>query len=368
MNDPDRAARARPLRLLHFFPSFAFGGQQVRLALLAKSLGDAYAHHIISLGADISAAHLMDAQVDALTPPKSSFVSVSALTELKAAIRESDPDIVCTYNWGSIEAVIANRIGPRKPHIHFEDGFGPDESVDRQLAKRAVFRRLALGRSIVVTPSKTLERLALEKWRLSPQKVRYIANGVSIERFSVPARVYDRGSFVIGSVGALRPEKNFRRLLRAVKEVSEELDMRLSLVGDGPETDLLKQEAASLGLNVEMPGATSEPETAYASFDLFVMSSDTEQMPLSLIEAMAAGLPVVATDVGDIRHMVSEENKRFITPREDEGALSASIAELAAAPALRAQLGRANAKKAADDYSLEKMAAQYDALFRSLNE
>ena len=97
-------------------------------------------------------------------------------------LRAHRPDLLITYNWGSLEWAMAN--WPRLvPHVHIEDGFGPEEA-DRQLLRRVWTRRLLLSNSRVVVPSRTLERIALHVWKLSPSRVRYIPNGVDCQRFS----------------------------------------------------------------------------------------------------------------------------------------------------------------------------------------
>src|SRR5262249_33719656 len=149
------------------------------------------------------------------------------------------------------------------------------------------------------------------------------------------------------TVAALRAEKNVARLLRAVAAVP---GCRLVIVGDGPERPALAALAAGLGIadRVSFAGHQAETPDFYARFDLFALSSDTEQMPLSVIEAMASGLPVAATDVGDVRQMLTAENAPFVTALDDS-ALAAAIGALAADGALRRRLGAANVQKARRD-------------------
>jgi glycosyltransferase involved in cell wall biosynthesis len=111
-----------------------------------------------------------------------------------------------------------------------------------------------------------------------------------------------------------------------------------------------------------LPGETREPEHAYAQMDVFALSSDTEQAPLSLMEAMAAGLPVVATDVGDVKEMVSDPNRAFVVPPKDEAAFSRALSRLLSDATLRRELGAANAAKARAEFGAERMAEHYRRL------
>jgi glycosyltransferase involved in cell wall biosynthesis len=110
-------------------------------------------------------------------------------------------------------------------------------------------------------------------------------------------------------------------------------------------------------------GYLARPELALANFDIFAMSSDTEQMPYGLLEAMAARLPAAATDVGDTKAIVAESNRRFIVPTADEAALTGALRTLLRDPALRARLGAENRAKAEREFSLDKMITAYDRLF-----
>jgi glycosyltransferase involved in cell wall biosynthesis len=101
------------------------------------------------------------------------------------------------------------------------------------------------------------------------------------------------------------------------------------------------------------------------SIDIFALSSDTEQMPNSLLQAMAAGRPVAAVDVGDVRHILAPENRPLVVPRDDEGAFAATLAILLADPRRREGLGRLNQLRVKAHYSFDGMVAAYEALLRA---
>ncbi len=366
-NEEMREAPAKyPVRMLHVFPSFGFGGQQSRFAVLAVGLGQGFVHDVLALDGDTAASALFPATANVLVRPfairKSSFASLSNIKAFKKAFQELKPDILCTYNWGSIEAAIARRSVKDLPHLHFEDGFGPGETPDRQPLRRVLARRFLLKDSTVIAPSKVLEGVAKKTWKL-PQ-VRYIANGIDFERFQ-NAATKPHAHVTIGSVGALRAEKNYARLIRAFASFERGADAQLMIVGGGPERNALKAltEETSVEDRVSLPGPTNAPEEAYRDFDIFALSSDTEQAPLSLMEAMAAGLPVVSTDVGDIAEMVSKENRPFVTPVGDDGAYRDALERLLKEPGLRAALGAANRRKAKAEFSKDRMLEQHRALY-----
>jgi glycosyltransferase involved in cell wall biosynthesis len=339
--------------LLHVFPTFAVGGAQMRFVRLANRLGRGYRHLVLGLdGKTACGAHLApEVEVEMVPPPARGVLPARRL--LKAL----GPELMVTSNWGSMDWVLAN-LGGGVRHVHMEDGFGPDEA-QRQLPRRVWTRRLALRRSTVVLPSETLLRLAREVWCLPERCLVHIPNGIDCDRFAAPPPGPEP---VIGTVAALRPEKNLHRLIDAFALVVARRPARLVVVGDGSERASLEDHARRLGVEVSFAGARPDPETLLPSFAVFALSSDTEQMPLSVLEAMAAGRPVAATAVGDVTAMVAPENRPFVVA-PSAGALAGALLALLDDPGRAAEIGAANARRARERFDQEAMVRAWRPLF-----
>jgi glycosyltransferase involved in cell wall biosynthesis len=211
-----------------------------------------------------------------------------------------------------------------------------------------------------------LQELALDVWKLPKKSIAYLPNGVDVERFAAPARdailgfTRQPGELVVGTVAPLRPEKNVGRLLRSFAMISGRLPARLVVAGDGMERNALERLAVELGIadRVIFTGQV-KPESVLGTFDIFALSSDTEQMPNALLEAMATSCAVAAVDVGDVKGMVCEENRVFIVPRDDSQAFAAAIERLLRDNATRERLGRENRNRVIAEFSQERMFAAY---------
>jgi len=352
------------------FPSFGIGGAQSRLAGLAKAFNQRYRHTIVALdGCYDMAQQLPDCiRVDYRTQIKKASAPARIL-DIHRCIRAVSPDVLITHNWGSIEWAFTNRFVSTVPHIHIEDGFGPEERK-KQFVRRILLRRLALSgsRTTVILPSRTLYKIASKQWRLPKNSLRFIPNGIDCARFDRPNRKYDVDAVVVGTVASLRPEKNLTRLIYAFAEacaLCPQMKLRLVIVGDGPQRSILEQVALQSGQaeKIVFVGASEKPEAFFADMDIFGMSSDTEQMPLVLLEAMASGLPVFATDVGDIASLVSDGNLPYVTNLADTSALSRSLVFLAQDFKLRQRIGVANKAKAFAAFDQRAMVQSYSELF-----
>lgn len=362
-----------PVRVLHVHSTFALGGKEARAVRLMNAFGDRAEHSIVSgVPGAFSASEAIDPAIRVTFPedhpPLTGCPSPTRYRTLARMMRRFD--LVLTYNWGAMDVVMAKRLFGGPPLVHHEDGFNADEAQGQKSA-RILFRRFALPAATgVVVPSLALERIARNVWKQPAHRVHRVGNGIPVDRYAAPATrdaipgfLPVTGTVVVGTVAGLRPVKNLPRLVRAVADA--DMSLRLVIVGEGPDRDAIATEARIRGIadRVSLPGFLHHPERYVGLFDIFSLSSDSEQFPISLIEAMAAGLPVVATDVGDVAEMVAAENRPFIVAPVDEHGFAAALRCLARDPVLRARLGSANRAKAVADYAEDAMIRAYRELY-----
>ena len=362
-----------PVRILHAHSTFGRGGKEARAVRLMNAFGAAAEHAVISavpgeLAAREALAPAVKTDFPEDAPPLTGLPGLPRLFRLSRYMRRFD--LVLTYNWGAFDAVMARHLFGGPPLVHHEDGFNEDEAGELK-TRRNLYRRLGLGAAHrLVVPSARLEAIARKAWAQPAGRVVRIANGIDVPRYAAPPAdtipgLDERpGEVVIGTVAGLRAVKNLPRLVRAFAAMTSK-DARLVIVGAGPESERIAAEARACGVGdrLLMPGFLADPARWIGRFDVFALSSDSEQFPISLVEAMAAGLPAVATAVGDVAQMVADDNKPLIVDAGDEAAFAAALDSLAERPDLRRAIGRANRERAQAEYDEAGMIARYARLY-----
>lgn len=359
-----------PPRLLHVLPSFTPGGAELLLVSLMNALGAEFVHTVVPLNGRAEAAGLVRVPCRVLEPPPG-WSSPTYAWRLRRLIGRERPELTLTYNWGAIDAVIGLAAFAPCPVIHNEHGFGAEEAI-RLKRRRMLARRWLLGRIYsTVVVSEQLRQIALNRYRLAPEKVRYIRNGIDVEEFRPqPKNLAWRRrhgiaeeALVFGFLGVLRPEKRLGWLLEAFAEAALPGAV-LALVGDGPCRPELEQQARRLvsGGRVVFIGYTSRPVEALAGFDVFALSSSTEQSPTALMQAMSCGLPVIVTGVGDCAAMVGGDEPWVVAPGDRAGYVE-RLRRMAAAEE-RTRAGSRNRQRAVKEFSHLRMVAEYGALYR----
>jgi glycosyltransferase involved in cell wall biosynthesis len=364
-------------RILHIHSSFDPGGKELRCVRLINAFGNAAHHALVSgePGKRGAAALIRPMVAWARFPSLKGKPWPWRLNAMGRAL--AGYDLICTYNWGAIDAVLAHTLFADvyrlPPLVHHEDGFNEDE-VERLKPSRNVYRRFALGRSsALVVPSHRLERIALETWEQPRSRVRRIPNGIATRAYAkkpkpdvLPGLVKHKGEFWVGSMAGLRPVKNLTALVRAFAPLPEE--WQLVIAGEGPERAAILAEAERLEIEhrVHLPGFVAEPAKVVGLFDIFALSSRSEQFPISVVEAMVAGLPVASPAVGDVASMVAEPNAPFIVAPGDDRALAGALERLAADASLRQAIGVANQTRARKEFEETRMIERYKALYWGL--
>lgn len=300
---------------------------------------------------------------------------LKAISAIGSYVREGSIDIVHSHGYkANIYAVLSNRKN-RKPLVSTCHNWiissaksGIYSYLDKVFLKRF---------DAVVPVSKTVERLVLETG-LNKKKIRLIENGINIYRFIEEKRDaglqsllgIDSGSKVIGTVGRLTEEKGHKTLIQAAGKVLDAYkNSFFIIVGDGRLRSTLEENArvAGIGERVIFTGTRDDIPELLSIMDVFVLPSLTEGQPMSLLEAMAAGKAIVASDVGDVKKILKDGLLGIVTPPADPGAVSEGIIHYLNNPLAAEKAGTAARKEAIERYSSARMAREYLLVYGAVN-
>lgn len=287
--------------------------------------------------------------------------------------RQLRPDIVHTRNWTCIDAILGARLAGVRVVIHGEHGREAGDPDGRNARRRQVRRLLSPFVTEFVTVSRDLARWLVEDVRVPARKVSTIYNGVDTQRYAGGDRAHARQALgipldwtVAGTVGRLDPVKDQACLIRAFARAAGEAKRVLVIAGDGPcreELAALVKELA-IGDRVRLLGERNDIPLILRALDIFVLSSIGEGISNAILEAMAAGLPVIATRVGGNVELVRDAlTGRLIEPRRPE-ALAEALSAYFDDPGLARAHGAAGRERVATDFGLDRMLAEYMSLYR----
>jgi len=292
--------------------------------------------------------------------------------------RQLAPDIVHTRNLAALEATIPAAAAGVSVRIHGEHGrdVGDLDGTNRRYRLvRRVYRPFVTK---YVALSKDLERYLQGPIGVSPSRIDQIYNGVDTECFT-PSRdmrlpiegcPFDGARhFVVGTVGRMQAVKNpvalARAFARAVKSRSRGRNLRLVMVGDGPQRADVESALTEAGVRdlAWLPGERSDIPAIMRGFDCFVLPSLAEGISNTVLEAMASGLPVVATRVGGNPELIDDEATGRLVPSGNDDALTAAILRYFDDPAGARRIGGAARSAVVRRFSLDRMVQDYRALY-----
>jgi glycosyltransferase involved in cell wall biosynthesis len=284
---------------------------------------------------------------------KKAGVDWRLIWKIASLAREERIDVIHTHNstahfYGSVAARFT-----RARVLHTEHG--------KNVGEEARYQRLnyiaARFTDFTVVVSEKNAEIAVAHEGAVASKLKVIPNGIRIDRFAAPRHATGRR---IGTVGRLVPEKNYPLLLRATATIR---DVDLVFVGDGPLREELQKQA---GPCASFLGQRADVSELLAGFDVFVLPSNTEGMSIALLEAMAAGCPIVVTAVGGNVELIRHMQTGLVVPPNDEAALRAAIERLLADPVLATRLGTAARAVAEEHHSVKAMTERYEELWHRL--
>ena len=355
------------------------GGLENGVVNLLNHLDDRFHHTILCLsksGAMAQRIEGRDVSVLEMRLPTDKFRF--PIVKLARVFREIAPDIVHSRGWSSIDAISAARMARVPCVIHGEHGWEAADPQGRN-RKRIIVRKCLsplVDRFIAV--SDDLKRWLTQTVGISAQKITCIHNGVDIRRFASGERDrarqllgLDPSVFTIGTVGRLDPVKDHETLLKSFAAIvgSERAAAAcLLIVGDGPMRKQIEALTVRLGISdqVKLLGERRDVPMVLKAFDTFALTSVAEGISNTILEAMASGLPVVATRVGGNPELIEHGVTGQMIPARNVEALTEALQRYLQDPELRRSHGVNAQKRAMQNFSLERMATQYAELYSDL--
>lgn len=374
---PQRRA-ALPL-VLHLTYALDVGGLETLLVdCINKMPADQYRHVVVCLTRSSSfAERITQPGVDVYALNKAPGLGLGTHVAFWKLARRLRPTILHTYNLAAMEYAFAATLAGVPVRVHAEHGRDTSDPHGLNPKHNFLRRRLAPFIDCYVPVSEDLNTWLERVVRIPVAKTLFIKNGVDTDKYRPRASrtlaPWSSDHFVVGTVARVSDIKNHRGLVDAFIRLRALLPeqaprLRLSIIGDGPLLPALRAQVQAAGLSdvVWLPGARSDVAQLVPEFSVFALPSLAEGTPVSLLEAMACALPVVASNVGGIPEVVTEQVHGSLVPPQDIDALAAALAHYACAPMLAQRHGEAARARIVQQYSMATMVDAYAALYGRL--
>lgn len=357
------------MRIVHVVQGLGIGGQERLVVYLSRELA-ARGHEASIVSLSPGGALREEAErIRVYDATRANGADASLVARLAWLLRSLRADIVHTHNPAPmLHAVPAALLARVRRRIHTKHGANIYGTRGLWAARAAV---RALHAVVAVSPQ-TAE-VARRKERVPEGRLHVVPNGIPLSPFGhraadCRARIrrelgIGMDAFVIGSVGRLAKEKDYPALVAAIGGCLSER-VRLVLVGEGDARGEIEAAISpELAAHVTLTGERRDVPALLASFDLFVLASRTEGLPLAVPEAMASSLPIVATAVGGLPSVVTGECGVLVPPRDPQ-ALRSAIESFVRDPAKARVMGQAARREAFEHFSVERMADAYERIYR----
>lgn len=366
------------IKILHILHSFNMGGLENGVVnLLNNSDHDMFEHEICCVTKSGNAALRLKNRIPIYEMYKHEGNDWRLIPKLAKLMKNRKPDIVHTRNWGTVDGIVAAKLAGIRAVVHGEHGWNMDDPRGQNI-KRRMLRKLLSGTvDHFLAVSENIKNWMIDSVGIKSRKISKILNGVDTNKFCADNKGVDRNKLgfannavIIGTVGRLDPIKDQQLLLNAFAKLNHEQEnLCLIFIGDGPERKRLESIKRTFPCrdHIFFLGERHDIHEVLPMFDIFVLPSKNEGISNTILEAMATGLPVIATDVGGNPELVQHAHTGLLIPPIDCDALvDAMNFYIEQAPHMRKIHGQNARDRAVRDFSLDSMVKQYETLYKTL--
>jgi sugar transferase (PEP-CTERM/EpsH1 system associated) len=371
----DGTAATQPPLIVHVVVNLDVGGLENGLVNLVNRIpAERYRQAVVCLKSFTSFRdRITRSGVPVIALDKREGKDLKIYAKLWRLFRTLRPDIVHTRNLGTVDVAFPAKLAGVPVVVHGEHGWDVHDADGTNRKYRVLRRACAPLIDLQIAVSRHIASWLVDRVGVAASRVRQIYNGVDTSKFAPAAAGRrtrppgaDDGSFVIGTVGRMAAIKDPVTLVRAFRRLwdesgTERRRLRLVLVGDGPlREDVTRALGGSEAAEVAwLPGRRDDIPEILRGFDLFVLPSKNEGISNTILEAMATGLPVVATAVGGNPELVAAKRTGMLVPAEDEAALAAAMKGYLDEPARARVHGAAGRQRVLAEFSIDGMLSRY---------
>lgn len=379
----DRRTGASAPLIVHVIHHLHMGGLENGVVNLVNRMPpDRYRHCVLCIEDYSEFRNRIErSDVDVIALHRSTMSALQLYHRLHTELRRLKPDIVHSRNLSGLDALLPAMLAGVPHRIQSEHGWDVAD-LDGTLLRPRLLRRLHSPLvNQYVTVSKNLQHYLVDRVGIASSRICQIYNGVDTDRFTpvtskppgiLPSEFYGQDKLVVGTVGRLQAVKDQQTLIRAVGRLvrqwpQQRARVRLAIVGEGAMREVLQScvHAEEIADLVWLPGARNDTALIYRCLDVFALPSLNEGISNTLLEAMASGLPAVATAVGGNVELVAEGDTGRLIPPGDDEFLAAALHVYAADESLRLAHGSAGRTRAISTFSIGAMIESYLRLYDS---
>lgn len=372
----------RPL-VMHVLYSFDVGGLENGVVNLINHMAyDRFRHAVVAIAqcAPSFCQRVRRTDVEFISLHKPPGHGVKLYPRLYRLFRQTRPAIVHTRNLAALEFAVPAAFAGVRARVHGEHGWDTSDPGGTRRKYQLLRRAYSPFVNRYVALSGQIESYLTDRVGIARGRVERICNGVDTQRFrpavqraSIAGSPFaDPAAVVIGTVGRLQTVKDQVSLVRAVaiarKQGVDGSALRLLIAGDGPQRAEVESEIRAAGIAdiTWLAGERSDVPEVMRAIDVFALPSRAEGISNTILEAMASGLPVVATDVGGNAELVVAGQTGALVPAENPDAMAQALLRYTSDAALRQKHGASGRQRVEQNFSIDNMVTRYTQLYESL--